>query len=384
MDISLDNPDFLMDVSDQVDVHQADVPLNASGSSSSGETARRSCSRCHGRMSGLSLDRHLFCVKCRGAECDHNSRCDECLKWTKEEMDSCIKLRKSLKSKNRSSKSTSRSSSSPPRPTAPDSDLWTLFVTQLDNVNRSIDKKIDDMSVALMTRFATMFEQFRSELTQTSVPGDPVVPGLSVRHTEPPSLPHPVSTKSREGLRFRGGGEDPVPHGSGLPHQLSDSTSHDLGAEAAASRDPPPEGGESSQAPGGHSSSGFGYGVQAEADFGVHPEDEDEEDRESVAGPRVQDKTYSRLMGYIYDRFTNSRPSASAQVPPRCKFESFFAVSEPPSASKQYVAVYPRVAEIIDSSADRAARLARESRPVHRVVPLWRRMFNVGDQLDLK
>ena len=248
MDISLDNPSFLMDVSDQVDVHQADVPFNASGSSSLGETARRSCSRCHSRMSSLSLNRHLFCIKHRGAECDHDSRCDECLKWTKEEIDSYIKLRKSLKSKNRSLKSTSRSSSSPPWSTAPDSDLGTRFVTQLDNVNRSIDKKIDD--VALMIRFASMFEQFRSELTQTSVPGDPAVPGPSVRHTEPPSLPHPVSTKSREGLRFRGGGEDPVPHGSDLAHQLSDSTSHALGAEAADSRDPPPEGGESSQAPG--------------------------------------------------------------------------------------------------------------------------------------
>ena len=68
MDISLDNPGFLMDVSDQVEAHQSDVPLHASGSSSSGEATRRSCSRCHGRMSSLSLDRHLFCVKCRGAD----------------------------------------------------------------------------------------------------------------------------------------------------------------------------------------------------------------------------------------------------------------------------------------------------------------------------
>ena len=92
MDISLDNPGFLMDVSDQVEVHQSDVSLHASGSSSSGEATRRSFSQCHGRMSSLSLDRHLFCVKCRGAECDHNSRCDECLKWTKEEMEGYIKL----------------------------------------------------------------------------------------------------------------------------------------------------------------------------------------------------------------------------------------------------------------------------------------------------
>ena len=56
MDISLDNPGIMMDVSDQVDVHQADVPTHASGLSSSGEASRRSCSRCHGRMSSFSLD----------------------------------------------------------------------------------------------------------------------------------------------------------------------------------------------------------------------------------------------------------------------------------------------------------------------------------------
>ena len=79
MDISLDNPGFQLNVSDQ-----ADVPRPSSRSSSSGESTRRSCARCHGRMSSFSLDRHLFCIKCRGAECDVNSRCDECFSWTKE------------------------------------------------------------------------------------------------------------------------------------------------------------------------------------------------------------------------------------------------------------------------------------------------------------
>ena len=86
MDISLDNPGFEVDVTD-VKVHQVDVPKASSGSSSSGEAARRSCSKCHGRMSSFSLDRHLFCTKCRGSECSVSSRCDECFSWTKEEME---------------------------------------------------------------------------------------------------------------------------------------------------------------------------------------------------------------------------------------------------------------------------------------------------------
>ena len=185
-------------------------------------------------------------------------------------------------------------------------------MTQLDDVNKSIDKKIDDMSLALMSRFASMFEQFRADLNQTSFPVDPAVAGPSVRHTEPPSLPHPVSTKSREGLRFRVSGEDPVPHGSGLARNVNISDSHELGAEAAASRDPPPEDDEISRLPGGQSSSGGAYGAQAETGLGFHPENDDDEDRESVADPPVQDKTYTRLVEFIYNRFVNSRPSASA------------------------------------------------------------------------
>ena len=60
MDFSLDNPGFEMDVSDQVDIHQSDVSRMSSGSSASlGESTRRSCACCHGRMSSFSLDRHI-------------------------------------------------------------------------------------------------------------------------------------------------------------------------------------------------------------------------------------------------------------------------------------------------------------------------------------
>ena len=76
MEISLDNPGFQMDVTD-VEVHQADVPKSSSGASL-GESTRRSCTKCHGRMINFSLDKHLFCIKCRGFECTVSSRCDEC------------------------------------------------------------------------------------------------------------------------------------------------------------------------------------------------------------------------------------------------------------------------------------------------------------------
>ena len=46
------------------------------------------------------------------------------------------------------------------------------------------------------------------------------------------------------------------------------------------------------------------------------------------------------------------------------------------------ITFYPRVSELVNASSDRASHLARESRPLHRVVPLRRRTFHVGDQPD--
>ena len=381
MSISLDNPGFLLDVSDQVDVHQPDASSIASGSSSSGESTRRSCPRCHGRMSSISLYRHVFCVKCRGSECDHNSRCDDCIKWSKEEMDSYVKLRKSLKAKSRPSKSSSRSSLSPPRITAPDIDFNAILTTQLDSVHKSVDEKFISLSDSLMSNMSLMFDKHRSELVHTSDVGDPAVPRQSVSHTEPPLPPRPTSTKRCESLRGLGEGVPSVPQRSGLAHHRVDSRSHALGSGSGSSRDPPLEGGESSQDPGVHANLGAGASSQA-PEGNYHPDDDDEDDRESIGDPPAPDKTYVRLIDFIYDRFIHSKPSAAAHVPPRCDFESYFSISDPPSASRQFLMVYTRVAEIIDASADRAARLARESRPLHRVVPLRRKLFNVGDRPD--
>ena len=63
-----------------------------------------------------------------------------------------------------------------------------------------------------------MFAQFQSGINQTSLSADSAVLGYSGCQTEPPSLQTPVCTKSRTGLRFREGKEDPVPHELGLAH----------------------------------------------------------------------------------------------------------------------------------------------------------------------
>ena len=90
------------------------------------------------------------------------------------------------------------------------------------------------------------------------------------------------------------------------------------------------------------------------------------------------DKTLSRVFNFIFDKFANSRPLTNASAPPRCEFEEYFAISDPPAASRQNLRVYPRVSEIIDASSEKASRLASESKPLHRVVPLRRKFFFCG------
>ena len=126
----------------------------------------------------------------------------------------------------------------------------------------------------------------------------------------------------------------------------------------------------------------FAKESQSGAGFDSQDEDDDDEDRESVTEIPPLDKAYTRLVQYIYDRFPLSRPSSAPHLPPRCEFEEFFATSDVTPATKQNLLIYPRVSELVAASADRASRLARESRPLHRVVPLRRRMFHVGDQPD--
>ena len=99
MSFDLDNPGFsASSPSDTQPVSTPEVSLQprTASSPSSGESTRRICPRCHGRMSSLALDKHTFCFKCCGAECDSQNKCDECMSWSSGEMEAYVKLRKSL------------------------------------------------------------------------------------------------------------------------------------------------------------------------------------------------------------------------------------------------------------------------------------------------
>ena len=279
MEFSLENPGFSMDVSDQVDIHQPDVSRMSSGSSASSmESTCHSCSRCHGRMSSFSLDRHMFCTKCRGSDCDQSTRCDDSLSWTKEELGSYIKLWKSLSSKSKNkSKSSLKTSSSPPRSTAPESDIDARLFAQLITVNKTIHDKISAMFNSLLSQFSEMLDRFRSSMPNSSFSVDPAVPGQSVSHTESLSLRHPVSTEYQR-LRFQGDGVDLVPHGSGLGQGTGVSLDRPaVGADVAHSQDLPSEDFGNAQHPPGPAGPKVAFAKPLEA-VGAHDSEEDDED----------------------------------------------------------------------------------------------------------
>ena len=111
-------------------------------------------------------------------------------------------------------------------------------------------------------------------------------------------------------------------------------------------------------------------------------EDGEEDKRESVVDSSVIDKTYNRLIQYVYDQYDESRPLSDPSAPPCCEFESYFSVAEPQSLARPRMLLYPRVVELVTQSRDRATKFARESKPLHKVIPLRWRLFPVADNLD--
>ena len=111
-------------------------------------------------------------------------------------------------------------------------------------------------------------------------------------------------------------------------------------------------------------------------------DDDDEfEDRDSIAGAPV-DANFAGLVDYIYNRFPHSKPDTAAIGQPRCEYEQFFSVSEPPEPTHKFLKLYPRVSEIQSVSGERATRLSRGSRLLFKILPLNRRSISIGDDSD--
>ena len=316
----------------------------------------------------------LIFTRCRGFECSVELRCEECECWSKEEMLAHEKYRKSFASKSKgrgknSSKST-KVPASPPK-TSADVDLETRFAAQYEQISHDIDIKMDQLSSSLLGQIGSLFDQLHHPNPLVSEDTS-ALPGYSGAQTEP-APPQPldksVSAWHREDQVREGGTGVRV---SGLAHAQE---SNNRNYKPRVAQPPPSQEGFTA----GPSCSGA-HAIGREH-RGVDDDDDDFEDRDSIAVAPV-DANFARLVDYIYNRFPHSKPDTAAIGQPRCEYEQYFSVSEPPEPTRKFLKLYPRVSEIQSVSGECAARLSRESHPLFRILPLNRRSISIGDDSD--
>ena len=107
-------------------------------------------------------------------------------------------------------------------------------------------------------------------------------------------------------------------------------------------------------------------------------EDIDDDDHESIVSV-IPDRSAVRLANFVYDSYPGSHPVATPPVAPRCDFEALYALSDPLESSHPRFAIYPRVSDVLGEVDDRAAALARRSKPLSAVLPKKVRRYAVAD-----
>ena len=113
-----------------------------------------------------------------------------------------------------------------------------------------------------------------------------------------------------------------MPCGSGFAHTESGShgsTRSALGAGSVQPRGSLREDPEVAQDPQPSSGPRVSFAPSGNEFCGAQePEDEDEDDCDSVFEPQVVDKTLNRLFNFMHDKFVESRPLSDSSAPPRC------------------------------------------------------------------
>ena len=303
MSFSLDNSGFST-VGEDMELVMDTPSQHIAGSSSSaplsGEISRRSCPRSHGRMISFSVDRHSICSKCLGNDCTIDCRCDKCMSWSIEEMESYVKLRKSLTSKSRKKPSSAPKAPSASEPQASSVDVDEQIRAHIATFSRDVDDRLASMSSSIMSRLDNLFSQFRGNMSNRSLSAEP---GVS-RHTPPPGqsppLRHTVSTHVNP-MRFQSDVGGPMPQSLGSAHTHGESqqlgVNQGLAPQPQASMEAP----EPAQAALSARGSRNRLATSSEHPVFVRePEDEDEDDLESVNEFPV-DKTFNRLIRILPD-----------------------------------------------------------------------------------
>ena len=391
---SLDDPGFLPPV----------PPAPPSSSESSIEApsdGRRKCSSCPRRMSKKSADRHTICVQCRGFDCDINSRCDECLDWSEEEISKYAKYRKSLKSRESSSRKTSlppppltpsghssqpsphpapqpaslpaqQPAPLPAHPPAPPSATRDCLQSQID----SLAAHFTALSESLSTQLSSFMSSFGSQSRQPWLGPDAgeAHPGVTADESRmfqgegtpsgTPLAPPPGFPPLPPGFS--------APHATPPPHAPHGSTP--FAAPRKSARQAPHVQPPSGSAPQPSTSGWLPPGPPSHA-FASMDSESEASDSESISA--AADSTHTLFAALIHEVCPASRPLLDPKAP-QCGFESWFGQPEPSSSARRF-RMYPRVAEVQEEVAARAEALARRSRPVSRIVPTRARYYALAD-----
>ena len=119
-------------------------------------------------MSKKSADRHTLCVNCRGFGCDINSRCEECLEWSEEEVIKYAKYRKSLKSRESSYRSKAFVPTPPPTTSGPS--LQPAPREDLQSQVDSLTITFQSLSDSINSRLTEFMSQILSHTQSSSQP----------------------------------------------------------------------------------------------------------------------------------------------------------------------------------------------------------------------
>ena len=239
------------------------------------------------------------------------------------------KIRKSVatKSKGRGKSSSSKSNKKPASSpsTSVTLDLEDRFEAQHDRMLREMDENMELLSSSLLGQIKNLigFQDSNPNPNPNSHDAS-AFPGRASYHTvpEPPQPQTKIaSVRSRESLVSEGG-TGARAAGVAHAHVVDESLPKARAAQALIFH------GENRDFPAGSSGTRDRWEWSYEDD-GMDDDDDELEDRDHAAEPPLN-WAFARLVDYIFEQFPHSEPQSAAPSAPRCEYETYFAVADPP------------------------------------------------------
>ena len=187
-----------------------------------------------------------------------------------------------------------------PDHTPPSVDIDKQIRAHIATFSWDVDDRLASMSSSIMTRLDELFSQFRSNVSNRSLPAEPEVSGLTPPTGQSPPLCRSVSTHVNP-MRFQSDVGGPVPQSSGSAQDHGEFVQ--LGSSQGLAPRPHASLEDTEPAHAVQSARGNSGRLATSSDHPVfmrEPEDEDEDGLESVHDFPV-DKTFNHLVNFIYE-----------------------------------------------------------------------------------